>query len=273
MLEYPALSENAATDVSWPGKTHFRGGITPTVNLRAATLAVLVLMGCTATGLAQDASATGEPASAPTTTFFLARTAQRLDASFAGTFHYLEFFQVRNRWIYPDIGYVDFAHSNYREFFVGGGRTLIENKWAAWDLELLYDQATGPAAGSAAYLQPFTILRLFFTPKISGEAEYFAYLPLNDSAKFHNVLERTKIEYAVKKRWKIGAGYAGVNRLGTAWQNKPFITTTISTEAGAFELWLQRIPNGAQAELRYRLVHKSLRRNASDPAPSQGKAD
>jgi hypothetical protein len=234
---------------------------------------MLVLMGCSATGLAQDAPATGDTTSTPTTTIFLARTGQRLDSSFPGTFHYLEFFQVRNRWIYPDIGYVDFGHNNYREFFIGGGRTLIDNKRVSWDLELFYDQATGSAARSAAYLQPFTILRLSFTPKFSGEAEYFAYLPLNDSAKFHQVLERAKLDYAVKKRWKIGAGYAGLNRPGTPWQNRPMITTTISTKAGAFELWFQKIPNGAQVELRYRLVHQSHRGNPSEPAAPQGKAD
>ena len=235
--------------------------------MRAAKLAVLLLLGCSLTAFAQGTTPAGEETTTPTLSFFLARVAVRLDSSFAGTFHYLEFFQERNRWIYPDIGYVDFAHNNYREFFIGGGRTLIENKWAAWDLELFYDQATGTAARSAAYLQPFTILRLFFTPKFSGEVEYFMYLPLNDSARFHQVLERAKLEYAVKNRWKIGAGYAGVNRLGTAWQNKPFLTTTITTKAGAFELWLQKIPKGAQVELRYRLVHKSVRRNAADPAP------
>ena len=225
--------------------------------MRAAKLAVLVHFACAAAAFAQNAAPTADSPASPTLTFFLARTAQRLDSSFAGTFHYLEFFQVRHRWIYPDVGYVDFGHNNYREFFVGGGRTLIENKWASWDLELLYDQALGPAAHSAAYLQPFTILRLFFTPKLSGDAEYFAYLPLNDSAKFHQVLERAKLDYAVKRRWKIGAGYSGVNPPGAPWQNKPFVSTTISTKAGEFEFWLEKIPAGGQVELRYRLVHKS----------------
>ena len=232
-------------------------------------LAALLSFGCAATTLAQgpapatdtgpsaDTAPSADAAPAPTLSFFLARTGQRLDSSFANTYHYLEFFQVRHRWIVPDIGYVDFGHNNYREFFIGGGRTLIENKLVSWDLELFYVQATGPAARSAAYLQPFTILRLAFTPRFSGEAEYFNYLPMNDSAKYHQVLERSKIEYAVNKRWKFGAGYAGRDAPGSPWQNKPFITTTISTKAGAFEFWLQRIPVGAQVELRYRLVHKS----------------
>jgi hypothetical protein len=39
--------------------------------------------------------------------------------------------------------------------------------------------------------------------------------------------------------------------------NKPFLTTTISTLAGAFEFWLQKIPAGGQVEVRYTLVDTS----------------
>ena len=124
--------------------------------LRAMMLAALFSAGCAATTFAQGAAPAGDAAPAPTMTFFQARTGQQLESSFANTYHFLEFFQVRNRWIYLDIGYVDFGHNNYREFFIGGGRTVIENKRASMDLEFLNVQATGPASGSAAYLQPFT---------------------------------------------------------------------------------------------------------------------
>lgn len=188
------------------------------------------------------------------TTLFFARTGQSLTGPYIGTIHYAEFLQIRNRWIYPDIGYVDFAHGDYREAFIGGGRTLIDTKFVSWDQELLYVQATGPAAGSARYLQPWSMLRLRIAPKLTSETVYFAYFPLNHTARFHQVIERAKVEYAVRKRWKIGAGYAGSDPNGP-WVNKPLITTTISTRAGSFELWLQKIPSGAQVELRYALVH------------------
>jgi hypothetical protein len=145
----------------------------------------------------------------------------------------------------------------YREFFIGGGRTLYEGKWASWDQELLYVQGTGPAAGSARYLQPWTMVRFFFTPKLSSETVYFAYFPISDSAKFHHVIERAKLEYALKRHWKIGAGYAGLNFPGEPWQSRPLITTTILTKEGDFEFWLQRIPGGGQVQLRYFLVHAS----------------
>lgn len=83
---------------------------------------------------------------------FFARTGESLASPPIGVIHYLEFLQIRNRWIYPDIGYVDFAHNNYREFFIGGGRTLIDNKLASWDQELLYLQATGSACRLPAAL-------------------------------------------------------------------------------------------------------------------------
>jgi hypothetical protein len=71
------------------------------------------------------------------------------------------------------------------------------------------------------------------------------------------VLERAKLEYALKKRWKIGAGYAGTKPVGGHWANKPFLTTTLSSKEGAFEVWLQKIPAGTQVEIRYVLVHTS----------------
>jgi hypothetical protein len=101
------------------------------------------------------------------------------------------------------------------------------------------------------------MLRVRFTPKFTSETVYFAYFPLNDSAHIHHVIERAKFEYALKKRWKIGAGYAGVKFPGVPLVNKPLLTTTISTKAGAFEFWLQKIPGGEQLEIRYALVHTS----------------
>ena len=227
--------------------------------MRTAMFAALLCLCGAGTSFAQDAAPNlnGDTAVEPTKTFFMARAGENLSGPYVGTIHYLEFFQIRKRWIYPDIGYVDFSHGNYRELFIGGGRTLYDGKFATWDQELLYVQAMGPAAASARYLQPWSMLRVRFTPKWTNETVYFAYFPLNDSAHIHHVFERVKFEYALKKRWKIGVGYAGVKLQGVPWVNKPLITTTISTRAGAFEFWLQRIPGGEQVEVRYELIHAS----------------
>ena len=222
-----------------------------------ALYASLLCLGCAIPTFAQGAAPDEGASAIPTKSFFEARTGESLNAPHIGIIHYLEFFQIRKKWIYPDIGYVDFAHGNYREFFIGGGRTLIDNKFVTWDQELLYVQATGPAAASARYLQPWSMLSVRFTPKFTSEIVYFPYFPLNDSAGVHQVLERAKFEYALKNHWKIGAGYAGVKFPSVPWVNKPLLTTTISTKAGAFEFWLQKIPGGEQVQFRYALIHTS----------------
>jgi hypothetical protein len=253
----PALPQNDTNVVSLRVLTYLGSVATLIVHTRALKLAALLCLACAVTSFAQEAAPDEDIPAAPTKTFFMARTGESVDTPHIGIIHYLEFFQIRKKWIYPDIGYVDFAHGNYREFFIGGGRTLYDSKFATWDQELLYLQAIGPAARSAAYLQPWSMLRVRFTPKFTSETVYFLYLPLNDSARFHQVIERAKIEYHLKKRWKIGAGYAGTKPVGGRWTNKPLITTTVSTRAGAFEFWLQKIPSGAQVEVRYALVHTS----------------
>ena len=122
--------------------------------LRAGKYAALVCLCCAATSFAQGPAPDEDTAAAPTKTFFMARAGEGLQTPHIGIIHYLEFFQIRKKWIYPDIGYVDFAHDNYREFFIGGGRTLIDNKMVMWEQELLYVQAAGTSAASARYLQP-----------------------------------------------------------------------------------------------------------------------
>jgi hypothetical protein len=250
---------NTTNDVSLRIFIHRGSSVTLNAFVRAWKLAALLCLCCTVTSFAQDAAPdeNGDTTAPPTKSFFLARTGERVNAPQIGIIHYFEFFQIRKKWIYPDIGYVDFAHYNYREFFIGGGRTLYDGKFATWDQELLYLQATGPAARSASYLQPWSMVRVRFAPKLTSETVYVLYLPLNDTARFHHLIERAKLEYALKKRWKVGAGYAGTKPVGGKWLNKPFLTTTISTKAGAFEFWLQRIPGGEQVEVRYALIHTS----------------
>lgn len=225
--------------------------------LRFAKYAVVCLLASAIASYAQGPAGVGENQTEPTTTLFFARTGESLAGPYTATIHYFEFLQIRNKWILPDIGYIDFGHGNYQEYYVGGGRNLFDTKYASFDQELLYVGTTGSAAGRAKYLQPWSMLRVRFTPKLTSETVYFAYLPVNNAAKFHQVIERAKFEYAVKRRWKVGAGYAGVQFAGAGWIHKPLLTTTVATKAGAFEFWLQKIPGGAGVELRYALVHPS----------------
>lgn len=189
-----------------------------------------------------------------TLSFFIARTGIRTDSPHVGTYHYGEFFQIRGNWIYPDVGYIDFASGTYREFFIGAGRTLYNGKHATFVEELYFDQATGPAAHGARYLMPWTLFDYRFTPKVTAEAVYFPYLPLNKSARIQHVIERAKVEYGVAKWLKVGGGYGAYQYGNDSWQNKPLVTTTFLTKAGSFEIWLQKMPGGAQVQLRYQLI-------------------
>jgi len=209
----------------------------------------LVLFAAAAGAFAED---TTPP---PTTTLFIFRTGERLDSPHIGTYHFLEFLQARRKWIYPDIGYVDYATGSYRELFLGGGRTLYNGKPLTLIEELYFVQATGPAAGSARYIWPWTMLQVRFTPKLANETVYFLYVPLNDSARVQHVLERSKLEYSLNRRWKMGGGYGGYKFAETKWQNKPFVTATFSSRIGDFEAWLQKLPVGAQVQVRYQFVH------------------
>jgi len=79
-----------------------------------------------------------------TATIVMARWGERAESPAINTYHFVDVFQVRGKWVYPDIGYVDFGHINYREFFAGGGYSLLNGKHVAAVGELLYEQALGP---------------------------------------------------------------------------------------------------------------------------------
>jgi hypothetical protein len=194
-----------------------------------------------------------------TSTILIFRTGQRLASPFVRTYHYLEFVQARGKWVYPDLGYVDYGHGNYREVFGGAGRTLYNSERVTLVGVLYFAQALGPVAEDARYLWPLTNLQFRITPKFTSETFYWPYVPLNDSARFQHVLERSKLEYALRERWKVGVGYGGYRHGESDWEHKPFLTSTVSTRAGAFEFWLQKMPDGAQVQLRYTLVHQQRR--------------
>ena len=81
------------------------------------------------------------------------------------------------------VGYVDFGTADYREFFVGVGRTIVNSPKVTVIGELYYQHAAGSASQGARYLVPWGIVQYRPRPRISGEAVYFPYLPLSGAAK------------------------------------------------------------------------------------------
>jgi hypothetical protein len=179
----------------------------------------------------------------------------RMAAAEDVTFRYAQVFRQTGPWIAPDVGYIDFGTSDYREFFIGGGRTLVRKKSFGVIGEGYYLQAAGAAAASAKYVLPWVLVHGQFARRVQGEAVYFFYAPLNDAGVRQHVVERAKIEY-VFDGVKLGAGYGAYQREGSDWQNRPFVTMTLMPQRiGAFELWLQHVPGeGLQGQIRYQLV-------------------
>ena len=199
-----------------------------------------------------------QTASAPeTTTIVLARYGQRFGSPKTPSLHYLEGFQNRNRWVLPDVGYIDFGQSDYREVFMGGGYTLVDGKHLSLVEEGLFVQASGAAAKESRYVMPWTMLEYRITDKLGGQAVYFPYIPVNDSGRKQHVLERAKLERKFTGRWKAGAGLGGYKFANNAWSTRPFLTTTLSTRWGDWEFWLQRLPeNKPQFQIRYAIARQ-----------------
>ncbi len=176
----------------------------------------------------------------------------RLAMTDVATQHYAQVFQTRGKLILPDVLYVDFGKNNYREMFVGGGRVWYTGKHLTLTHEDYLGQATGSAAHNALYVLPWTKLDYRFGRKFSGNAVHFFYAPLNRAGKFHQAIERAKLEYSFSKLFKAGAGYGASGPANKPWQHKPMLTATVKCGAlGDVEFWLQRLPgNHAQAWLR-----------------------
>jgi hypothetical protein len=193
-----------------------------------------------------------------TENWFIDRLAMRN----AATQHYSQFYQQRGSWIGPDVIYVDFGKSNYRELDFGGGKVFVKRKHFSIAHEEYFVQTSGSASHDARYILPWTKVDYKLTSKIGGNAVYFFYAPLNQTAKFHQSIERAKMEYDFG-RFKLGAGYGGSKASGKDWQNKPMLTTTLkSGKFGSVEFWLQRLPgNHAQLQIRYVGLFKTKKHN------------
>ena len=184
---------------------------------------------------------------------FVARVAVKDRA----TFRYFQFFQQRGDWVLPDIGYIDYGDAAYYELFAGFGRMLRKSPKLNVLGELYYLQAGGTASAGEKYVLPWVLVAFSASPRIRGEAVYFPYLPLTDSATLQHVVERAKLEYSWRYL-KLGGGYGAYQRHGSDWQHMPFATATVSPPiVGDLEFWVQRVhQGGVQVQFRYFRVFK-----------------
>ena len=112
------------------------------------------------------------------------------------------------------------------------------------------DQTGGDATDAQTSIQPWLLATRNFG-KVVGTANYLIYTPVGDGEVIQ-VLEHAKSEYRISGSWLAGAGYAAVKVGDAEWQHKPFLTTTLLTKLGSFEVWAQRPREGASSfQLRY----------------------
>jgi len=121
----------------------------------------------------------------------------------APTFHFLDAVQTRGRLVLPDIGYVDFGRSNYRELY-GGGLVVYPGKHFSWIQKCYFVRSLRRVANGASYLQPWTFVAYSIPQtRFLGETLYFTYLPLNRAGRIQYVLDRAKLERDYR-RFKVG---------------------------------------------------------------------
>jgi hypothetical protein len=196
-----------------------------------------------------------EPAAPqPSESFYIVRTGEQFQAPHVLTYRLLEYEHMRGRWILADVGYYDFGHVDDQLWFAGAGAEVLHGRHFTWTQELYIVQETGSAAHNQRTLWVWPILDLNLTRRLTSQIVMYPTLPLNQSARWALDIDRAKLEYAFRPHFKAGAGYSASICSGSQWRNKPFATATLNNRNGSWEVWLERMPGGAQLQLRYLLV-------------------
>jgi hypothetical protein len=207
--------------------------------------------------LGSSCSFSAEPAGArrsSTTDIWIARTAEDLQSPHRFTYHMLEWAQQRGRWIVPDVGYYDEGYGKDQQWFIGGGPEFF-SKHLNYTQEIYIFQEAGPAARNQRGLWLWTVFNLSYGRHFLNETVLYPTLPLNKAQGWAFDLDRSKSEWIIGQHWKVGGGdsFSCTSRC----TNKPFFTITRKTRIGGeYEFWLQKVPAGAQVQLRWLLVRK-----------------
>jgi hypothetical protein len=219
--------------------------------MRSCIAMCLLVLGCIGSLRAEESAPPREPMAAS----YTVRTGEQFQGPYVQTYRLFEYSQQRGRWVLPDLGDYDFGQGGERYLFAGAGAEFRPAKNATLTQIVYFSQAVGPGSQGARFIWVWPVLDLSFTPRLTAEAVVYPSIPLNGAAQAGFDVDRAKVEYAVRRKLIAGAGYSGSICKGEPWKNKPFLTTTVSTRAGSFEFWLQRMPGGGQIQMRYQLVH------------------
>lgn len=187
---------------------------------------------------------------------YVVRTGEQLQAPHVLTYRLVEYAQQRGRWIVPDVGYWDEGGTADQLWFAGGGVEAIHSRHITWTQILYFAQEAGSKARNQHDLLIWPVVDLRFHPRWIGQAVIYPTIPLNQSARWALDVDRVKVEYEVTRKLNVGAGYSATVGANTSWTNKPLLTATLHHRTGDWEMWLERMPGGAQVQLRYQIVRK-----------------
>lgn len=108
-------------------------------------------------------------------------------------------------------------------------------------------QNNGPEQDDAATSFVPWVLASRKVGPVVATGNYFAVTPADGDGSTTQVLEHVKGEYDFGQHLGVGflagVGYAGTKAGDGPWENRPFVTGTIKTPLGNFEVWGQRNPS------------------------------
>jgi hypothetical protein len=185
---------------------------------------------------------------------YILRTAEELQGPHVITYRVFEWTQERGRWIFPDIGYFDTGYGKEQIWFGGAGANLVHSRHIDWEQDFYLSQEAGPASRNKRAFWIWPVVSMRFPARLSAQIAAYPTLPLNKAQHWGYDIDRAKIERALSPHWSVGVGYSGGICDSRTWQSKPFITATRKSRLGNVEVWLQTIPGGSQAQVRYLLV-------------------
>ena len=190
----------------------------------------------------------------PVVNIYILRTAEKLQGPHVITYRVFEWEQEHGRWLVPDVGYFDTGYGKEQIWFAGAGAKLVHSRHIDWEQELFISQEAGPESENKRSLWIWPVINMRFPARLSAQVAAYPTIPLNRAQRWGYDVDRAKLERALSSHWSVGIGYTGGLCESRTWQSKPFVSAARRTRLGNFEVWLQSIPSGSQAQVRYLLV-------------------
>lgn len=213
------------------------------------------VVGCLLFGGIRALAAQSDAPHLPVVSTLVVRTGEPLQAPHKLTYELVEFSQQRGRWVVPDIGIYGSRDESDKLLFAGAGAEFLFRRKIDYTQIFYISQAIGPGSHGARTFWIWPVLDVNFTPRWMSEVVVYPTIPLNRAAEAGFDIDRAKLQYAFTRRFSAGAGYSASIYEKCSWQNKPLATATYFSPRGSIEFWLERIPDGAQIQIRYTLTH------------------